>query len=37
VITPEGKPRNVDGDNYYIRDGVVVIPRGAVIPAGTSI
>src|ERR1700758_1722748 len=37
VITPEGKPRNVDGDNYYIRDGVVVVPRGAVIPAGTSI
>src|ERR1700757_3726280 len=37
VVTPEGKPSNVDGDNYYIRDGVVVIPRGAVIPAGTSI
>jgi glucose-1-phosphate adenylyltransferase len=37
VIKPEGKPRNVDGDNYYIRDGVVVVPRGAVIPAGTSI
>ena len=37
VITPKGKPRNVDGDNYYIRDGVVVVPRGAVIPAGTSI
>ena len=37
VITPEGKPRNVDGENYYIRDGVVVVPRGAVIPAGTSI
>ena len=34
VVTPEGKPRNVDGDNYYIRDGVVVIPRGAVIPSG---
>ena len=37
VITPKGKPRNVDGDNYYIRDGVVMVPRGAVIPAGTSI
>jgi glucose-1-phosphate adenylyltransferase len=37
VVTPESKPRNVDGDNYYIRDGVVVIPRGAVIPAGTFI
>ena len=37
VITPEGKPADVDGENYYIRDGVVVIPKGAVIPAGTSI
>jgi Zn2+/Cd2+-exporting ATPase len=37
VVTPEGKPRNVDGDNYFIRDGVVVVPRVAVIPAGTSI
>jgi glucose-1-phosphate adenylyltransferase len=37
VITPEGKPENVDGENYYIRDGVVVVPKGAVIPAGTSI
>jgi len=37
VVTPQGKPDNVDGDNYYIRDGVVVVPKGAVIPAGTSI
>jgi glucose-1-phosphate adenylyltransferase len=37
VITAEGKPANVDGENYYIRDGVVVIPKGAVIPSGTSI
>jgi glucose-1-phosphate adenylyltransferase len=37
VITPEGKPANSDGENYYIRDGVVVVPKGAVIPAGTLI
>ena len=37
MITPDGKPSNVDGENYYIRDGVVVVPRGAVIPSGTSI
>jgi glucose-1-phosphate adenylyltransferase len=37
VITPEGKPANADGENYYIRDGVVVVPKGAVIPAGTLI
>jgi glucose-1-phosphate adenylyltransferase len=34
VITPEGKPPNLDSDNYFIRDGIVVIPKDAVIPAG---
>jgi glucose-1-phosphate adenylyltransferase len=34
VITPEGQPSNLDGDNYFIRDGIVVIPKNAVIPAG---
>jgi glucose-1-phosphate adenylyltransferase len=32
--------RNVqdgEGDNYVIRDGIVVIPKGAVIPPGTVI
>ena len=37
VITSGGKSENADGENYYIRDGVVVVPKGAVIPAGTSI
>jgi glucose-1-phosphate adenylyltransferase len=34
VITPEGKPPNFDADNYFIRDGIVVIPKNAIIPAG---
>jgi len=34
VITPDGKPENFDGDNYYIRDGIVVVPKGATIPPG---
>ncbi|MFL6529123.1 MAG: glucose-1-phosphate adenylyltransferase [Chthoniobacterales bacterium] len=34
VITPEGKPTNFDGANYFIRDGIVVVPKNAVIPAG---
>ncbi|HEX4697114.1 MAG TPA: glucose-1-phosphate adenylyltransferase [Candidatus Udaeobacter sp.] len=34
VITPEGKPSNFDAENYFIRDGIVVIPKNAVIPAG---
>ncbi|MBV9489549.1 MAG: glucose-1-phosphate adenylyltransferase [Verrucomicrobia bacterium] len=37
VITPEGKPANVEAGNYYLRDGVVVVPKGAVIPAGSWI
>lgn len=37
VITPDGKPANADGENYYIRDGVVVVPKGAVIAAGSRI
>jgi glucose-1-phosphate adenylyltransferase len=31
VITPEGKPANMDGDNYYIRDAVLGVPKNAVI------
>ena len=34
VITPEGKSANLDADDYFIRDGIVVIPKNAVIPAG---
>ncbi|MBA2622015.1 MAG: glucose-1-phosphate adenylyltransferase, partial [Chthoniobacterales bacterium] len=34
VITPEGKPAHYDGGNYFIRDGIVVVPKNAVIPAG---
>ncbi len=34
VITPEGKPLNLDADNYFIRDGIVVIPKDAVIAVG---
>lgn len=26
-----------DGPNYYVRDGIVIIPKNAVIPAGTTI
>jgi glucose-1-phosphate adenylyltransferase len=26
--------REYEGSNIYVRDGVIVVPRGAVIPAG---
>jgi glucose-1-phosphate adenylyltransferase len=37
TITPAGKPDSVDHDLYYIRDGIVIIPKNAVIPDGTII
>ncbi|HEY2101976.1 MAG TPA: glucose-1-phosphate adenylyltransferase [Chthoniobacterales bacterium] len=37
VITPEGKPENLDAENYYIRDGIVVVPKDATIPPGVWI
>ncbi len=37
VITPQGKPSKVDHPLYYIRDGIVIIPKNAVIPHGTVI
>jgi len=37
VVTPEGKPENYDGDNFYIRDGIVVVPKNATIAAGAWI
>ena len=35
VILPAGKAENVDHPLYYIRDGIVIIPKNAVIPSGT--
>ncbi len=37
TISPAGKPENVDHEFYFIRDGIVVIPKNAVIPHGTVI
>jgi glucose-1-phosphate adenylyltransferase len=37
VITPAGKPENFDHPLYYIRDGIVIIPRGGSIPHGMVI
>jgi len=37
VITPAGKPENADHALYFIRDGIVVIPKAGIIPNGTVI
>ena len=38
-LSPKGKPDDLDdeGGNWYIRDGIVVVPKGAVIRSGTVI
>jgi glucose-1-phosphate adenylyltransferase len=35
VISPEGKPSDTETDLYWIRDGIIVIPKNTVIPSGT--
>ncbi len=37
VISPAGKQENVDHPLYYIRDGIVIIPKNGVVPHGTVI
>lgn len=37
VITPNGKPENMDDPLFYIRDGIVIVPKNGIIPHGTVI
>lgn len=37
VITPDGKPETVDHPLYFIREGIVIIPKDTVVPHGTVI
>tara|TARA_B100001250_G_scaffold412258_1_gene443005 strand:+ start:790 stop:2097 length:1308 start_codon:yes stop_codon:yes gene_type:complete len=37
IISPAGKDENCDGELYYVRDGIVIIPKNAVIPDNTVI
>ena len=37
VITDKTGQPDEDGSNYYVRDGIVIIPKNAEIPAGTRI
>ena len=37
VISPAGKPDHVDHPLYFIRDGIVIIPKNGIIPHGTVI
>ncbi len=35
VISPEGKPADMESDLFTIREGVLVVPKNTVIPPGT--
>ncbi len=37
TISPAGKPDTLDHERYFIRDGIVIIPKSAVIPHGMVI
>lgn len=37
VISPEGKEENSDHPLYFIRDGIVIIPKAGVVPHNTVI
>jgi len=37
IISPAGKPDKVDHPLYYIRDGIVIVPKSAILPHNTII
>jgi len=37
TISPVGKPENLDHADYYVRDGIVIIPKNGIIPHGKVI
>ena len=36
-ILNEAGVREADGDGYYIRDGIVIVPKGGVVHDGTVV
>jgi glucose-1-phosphate adenylyltransferase len=36
-LVNEKQVEEMDGDGYYIRGGIIVVPKGGVIPAGTVV
>lgn len=37
ILSPAGKPENYDHPLYFIRDGVLIVPKNGVIPHGTVV
>jgi len=36
ILSPEGMD-DVDTEHWYVRDGILVVPKGAEIPPGTVV
>jgi glucose-1-phosphate adenylyltransferase len=36
-LTNEKGLEDADGENYYVRGGIIVVPKGAIIPPGTVV
>jgi glucose-1-phosphate adenylyltransferase len=36
-ILNDERIHNLDGPGYYIRDGIVIVPKDGVLPSGTLI
>jgi glucose-1-phosphate adenylyltransferase len=37
IIRATGKPKEMDGPNFFVRDGIVVVPKGITVADGTVI
>ena len=37
IVNERGARPHKDGDGYFIRDGIVIVPKGGVVPDGTVI
>ena len=33
----EARIEHADGDGYYIRDGVIIVPKDGIVNAGTRV
>ncbi len=35
VISPAGKAQDADHERYYVRDGIIIIPKNGMVPSGS--
>ncbi len=37
VLAPDGKPDNWESGDLYVRDGVLIVTKNAIVPSGTNV